>query len=84
MARWNQRRVIFKNFNQGQSNPERDWEIAYWVDELRRNGSSYEDATADVADRAKLSPEHVKKICGKVKLGFDPPQRARRKSPRKR
>jgi hypothetical protein len=79
MARWNQQRALLKKFNQGHSNPDRDYEIAYWVDEIRRDGRSYEDAATEVASRADLTLEHVKKICGKVELGFDPLPGARHK-----
>jgi hypothetical protein len=84
MARWNQQRAAMKKLNQGRSNPDRDEEIAYWVDEIRRDGRSYEDAATEVAKRAGISVARVKRICGKVVLGFDPPPRARRKPGRKR
>jgi hypothetical protein len=84
MARWNRQKAALKKFNQGHPSPERDYEVAYWVDEMRRDGRSYEDAADEVARCARISVAHVKRICGKVVLGFDPPPRARRKPSRKR
>ncbi len=78
MQPWNQLRAVLQRLNQGHSNPYRDWDIAYDVDALRREGWSYDDATLSVASSVGRSQEHIKKICGKVKLGFDPPPRARR------
>jgi hypothetical protein len=73
------RLAALQNRNQGHSNPDRDWEIAYQVDTLRRDGASFEDACAEVAGSVGRHEDHIKKICGKVNLGFDPPPRARRK-----
>jgi hypothetical protein len=83
LCRWNQQKVVLQKLNQGHSNPDRDWQIAFWVDELRRDGMSYEDAIEKVAKSAKRSPDHIKKVCGKVRLGFVPPLRAPRKSRRR-
>jgi hypothetical protein len=75
----NRQKVVLKKLNQGHSDPDRDEAIAYWVDELRRGGMSSEDAAVKVAESAKRSLDQIKKICGKVRLGFDPLPRARRK-----
>jgi hypothetical protein len=82
LSYWNQQRVVLKRLNQGHSNPTRDYEIADWVDELRRDGLSYDEAAEKVAETAQISQDHIKKIYGGINLGFGPPPRARRKSRR--
>jgi hypothetical protein len=79
LCRSNRQKVVLQKINQGHSNPHRDWQIAFWVDALRRDGLSYDDAIDKVATSAKRSLDQIKKIYGKVRLGFDPPPRARRK-----
>jgi hypothetical protein len=82
LAQCNQQKAILQKINQGHSNPDRDHEIAYWVDDLRRQRLSYEDAVKRVATAIRRSDDQVKKICGRVTLGFDPPPRAPRKASR--
>lgn len=76
-------KAVLKRRNRRRSrHPDRDYEITRFVDRLRRDGRSYEDATTQVADALRKSEEHIKKIYGKHRSDFDPIPRQRRKSDR--
>jgi hypothetical protein len=81
-------KAILKKRTQGHpTHASRDLEIAFRVHELREQGRSYDDATAEVADAIGKSQEHVKKIYGRTTAGvdadcFNPIPRRRRKSNR--
>jgi hypothetical protein len=65
----------------------RDLEIAFRVHELREQGRSYEESTAQVAGAIGMSQEHVKRVYGRETAGtnadcFVPIPRRRRKSNR--
>jgi hypothetical protein len=79
LCRSNLQKVVLQRLNQGHSNPHRDWQIAFWVDALRRDGLSYNDATEKVAELADRSTDQIKRICGKVRLGRSKPPRTPRK-----
>jgi len=58
---------------------DRDYEIARWVDRLRRvDGLSYNDAAEKVASKLQLTPPHIKKIYGKNLKLFEPLRRKRK------
>lgn len=81
------RHVTFQNRTKGHPNPDRDFEIAYQVDSMRRNGETLEDACEYIAEFQVrgLSAERIEKIYRNTKLGFDPPPPApRRKSGKRR
>jgi hypothetical protein len=73
-------RAFLKRRSTNTGNPtDHDYEIARWVDKLRRvDGLSYNDAAEKVASILQLTPPHIKKIYGKNLKYFEPLRRKRK------
>jgi hypothetical protein len=73
-------RAFLRRRSTNTGNPiDRDYEIARWVDKLRRvDGLSYNDAAEKVASILQLTPPHIKKIYGKNLEYFEPLRRKRK------
>jgi hypothetical protein len=73
-------RAFLQRRSTNTGNPhDRDYEIARWVDRLRRvDGLSYNDAAEKVASILQLTPPHIKKIYGKNLKHFEPLRRKRK------